>query len=183
MATTLGTRVWYEAPDHWRVEHYSLRDPDYLTVYVTDGETLWLYNSDGNTFSRQALSEPAQEAVRPPQFGPVAAENLQQYMDDQKDSDSDYWDVVRETEPVRGIDAVQLVQACCDDGNRVHQLIGQKRYWIDPTYNFLLRLEETSPGVGGRTLYDMVEIEYNPGFDDGIFTFDPPEGATEVPPP
>jgi outer membrane lipoprotein-sorting protein len=60
--------------------------------------------------------------------------------------------------------------------------MSEHRYWIDPVYNFLLRLEEKSQGTGGVVLYEVTDVEYNPDLDDALFRFEPPAGATEVPP-
>ena len=54
---------------------------------------------------------------------------------------------------------------------------------FDPTYNFLLRIDETVANLGGETLYELSDVQYNPKIDEQLFTFEPPAGVTEVPPP
>jgi outer membrane lipoprotein-sorting protein len=54
---------------------------------------------------------------------------------------------------------------------------------IDPTYNFLLRLTETTSPLGGQTVYEVTDVQYNPALDDGVFSFKAPDGAREVSPP
>ena len=43
MQTTIGVRVWYQAPNQWRIEHYSVPTGDLHDVVISDGETTWYY--------------------------------------------------------------------------------------------------------------------------------------------
>lgn len=178
----LGVKVWYEAPDRWRVEHYQPGTGELVSVSATDGETLWHYAALEGTYSEAPLDGPTQEAVGAPLFGPVRHENLRAFMDKESDSPEPTWEVAGGREAIAGIDALRLEQYCCRDG-QIDQRMGEKTYWFDPTYNFLLRLEEKSLGTGGVVLYEMSEVHYNPDLDDSLFVFEPPPGTTEIPPP
>jgi outer membrane lipoprotein-sorting protein len=61
--------------------------------------------------------------------------------------------------------------------------MSEQRFWVDPTYLFILRIEERSLGTGGEVLYDVTDVEYNPDLDEELFRFEPPEGVREVSPP
>jgi DNA-binding CsgD family transcriptional regulator/outer membrane lipoprotein-sorting protein len=175
--TTLSVRVWHEAPDRWRVEHLDASAGSPRSVQITDGTIVWYHNVLEATYSRQ----PAEAGARyGPLFGPITADSIADYMEEQADGPSHYW-LDPASEQVAGIDAVTIVQVCCRSGP-VDQRISEQRFWIDPVYNFLLRLEEKSLGTGGVVLYEVTDLEYNPDLDDALFRFEPPPGVTETPP-
>lgn len=171
----LGARVWHEAPDRWRVERYERTTGQLTNLQVTDGETVWSYSVSEATYSRK----PAEAGVRyGPLLGPVASDTLRQYMEDSSDGPAHYWEALQ-TQEMNGINTLILKQSCCRD-ETLSQLLSEDRYWVDPTYNFLLRLEETRLPLGGFTLYELVDLQYNPQLNEGLFSFDPPDGVSEV---
>jgi len=178
----LGTRVWYDAPDKWRVERYQPATGETLSVSTTDGETIRHYDARNGTYSQTPLDATPEQAVAAPLFGPIRSENLRTFMDQESDSPVPTWEMKDTREAILGIDALRLGQYCCRDG-RVDQRMGEKTYWVDPTYNFLLRLEEKSLGTNSVILYEITDLQYNPDLDDSLFVFEPPPGVTEVPPP
>jgi DNA-binding CsgD family transcriptional regulator len=182
--TTMRAEVWYEAPNKWRT-HYSGGDPtvQLSSVHVTDGETEWHYDAnDGTYYEKPAGLDPVRGiGARAPRFGPHNAENLDGLMEAESGGPSHYWEV-EGPEEVQGIPALRLAKFCCREG-ALNQLISEERWWVDPTYLFVLRVEQKSPGTGGEILFDVTSVEYNPDLEDEMFIFDPPDGAKEVPPP
>jgi DNA-binding CsgD family transcriptional regulator/outer membrane lipoprotein-sorting protein len=186
MRQTLQFKVWHQAPDEWRVEWFDANS-ELRTITIADGETFWRANWRMDrpevTYSREPIEPGVNDRANAPHaFGPVEAENLNALMEAESDGPAHYWEVQDEREAILGIDALRLVQVCCRSG-AVDQRMGEQWWWIDPTYNFLLRLEERSPGPGGLSIYEMTDIQYNPDLDESLFVFEPPEGAVEVRPP
>ena len=181
MQTTIGVRVWYQAPNQWRIEHYSVPTGDLHDVVISDGETTWYYKVAEATYYQDP---PVHQVLRGAHrgLGPLPAITFSSTWRTRATDQAITGPLRTVASSIQGIQAVLLVQACCDDGT-LKQLLGEQHYWIDPTNNFLLRIDETVANLGGETLYELSDVQYNPKIDEQLFTFEPPAGVTEVPPP
>jgi outer membrane lipoprotein-sorting protein len=170
-------RAWYEAPDKWRRE-YGYTDPlfsDLTTVHVSDGETASYLDGRANVYYEQALTEALREAgsvisIAIP-LGPYPGDIVQRWTGRRPDLRS--FSVSDDELLGRAVKVLDLVRS---DGDTV-------KLWFDPAYNFILAAESVQAGPRKSPQIvraEVIDLQYDAQFEDGLFRFEPPPGARRV---
>lgn len=154
-------------------------------ILVSDGGTLWQYLPTQSEYTRQDTADLPTGAAETIVLGFTA-----QYMGI-ADSVATAHIVDHETTEMgdREVDAI-VIELTYKEGETPPEMEGvMKRVWIDSTSHLVVREEftmhhPTSDGgsVRSDSTLNLVRADVGEAVDDALFTFTPPDGATEVEP-
>jgi outer membrane lipoprotein-sorting protein len=176
-------RGWYHAPDRWRFEFGDSNPERALAggAYVSDGENVWFYSSETNTYSRQSTAD--YYANYPPELrgaplfpslsiliGPLPG-GRDAFL---SDSGTYGWTVLERSEG--GVIAGRETEFV-----RLGVQGGEMHLWLDRQYSFVLRY--VVPGGGSmadRLTVEVAGVSFDQHVDEGRLVFAAPEGSREV---
>ena len=191
-------RAWYSKPERWRFEFgdFAAGIPEEGTLMLSDGEDVWVYNAETNTYSRQAIDSyfagvppemrglflPTSLLIGPFPFGP---EMLQQGLtgDWRLEEQADGPMIAGRPTTLYRYSVPSGVAnddpASPSDGAQEPER-GDLSLWVDRDYPFVLRYEANNPGSSNaHLLVEITELTLNEPVDVSRFQFDAPEAALE----
>lgn len=156
---------------------------DGSVILVSDGETLWQYLPDSGQYTRQAASELPEGAAESVVLG--FTEQYMRLTDAVESAHVVDGQAIRLGE--RDIDTV-VMELMYKEGETPPELEGVvKRVWIDRATHMVAREQftmhyPTSDGgsVRSDSVLQLMRADFGADVDDALFTFTPPEGATEI---
>ena len=166
-------RSWFEAPNRWRWEYAYASNPDQSdSLQISDGQSVTTYSARTNTYQVRpaAAAQPPGRGLPMALFilGPLPADSLEAFLAQEEYSGH------RRAGQDKILDrTVEVVEV--DSGESKLTL------WIDMKRLFVLRYL-LGPGPSGRGAIEaeIVDLRYNQDIPAGVFSFEPPEGATEA---
>jgi outer membrane lipoprotein-sorting protein len=181
----VSSKGWYEAPDLWRIETVSLGTDGrtYLSVQVSDGDTVLTYDAFKSTYYRESLATFRGSTWQaghgrpdlPPAFGVGGFPG----------GDVDAWIESRRQSiwPPRLTDHHEIlgypVEVYLVGGHDSALYVS-----ISRDLGMSLRYEARVPaGFVGAYIDEVTKLEVNPPIKDGLFDYEPPAGARRVDPP
>lgn len=158
---TATQEVWMRGSDEMRSELIESDEPQAFDVMVANGSTTWMYDEDEN---RAVVTELAMSPDEAEAFGDELA-------------DSFYADMAPSVEGTDTVaDREVYVLELTPDGEDA--MYEEATLWIDQeTYYPLKQESTTSVGVEMSMTVEFESVDFDPGLDDDLFTFDPPEDA------
>ncbi len=203
------TRVkwWSESVERWRweLEQDAVETFEEVDSFsLSDGEAVWFYDAAENSYQRTVPFElPAEFTAMPfPSvvlFGPANHPSLDDLAGDFLSRGEDvevfvggtdtYLDAATTLLDYRPTWRERSVTATAPNANgdptpepvETTSSGGVGRMWVDEDRMFVLRHEIDGQSNRQYVLVEVTFVDYEPAFDDELFTFEPPEGANETP--
>jgi len=164
--------VWEKSPNKVRAEILEASEDRFTgTILVSDGQQAWYYEPARNQVMVGAPGE--METPLPQEMLAELQDVIQQVLDV---SDVE----LQGSETVAGRDAYKLLLTPKEGAEQ--QVLpgdGAVTIWVDQEQWFILKATYEG-GAFGQGGMEVVGFELNPGLDDGLFTFQVPEGAQVV---
>ncbi len=162
--------VWEKQPAQARVEVLETGQAELDgMVAVTDGQTFWLYS-------------PAEDQVATGDVGdmPDAAQIIAGGMEApiQWVLDNSNVELLGE-EKIADTKTYKLSLTPKEDAASPWPIVGTATLWVDKKQWIVLKAHFVAPNIGEGTV-QVRSFELNPGLDDGLFTFQVPEGAEVI---
>ncbi len=161
--------IWQKRPDKVRVELPQTKPARFTdTVIVTNGQTAWLYIPNEN-----------QVLVVETSVMPAYAQAMSQGVNGLIQQVLDASDIeLLGQEEVSGTGAYKLSLAPSEDQERSLPLSDTATLWVDEEQWIVLKADFDFSGLEG-TMH-VRSFELNPGLDEGLFSFEVPQGAEVV---
>ena len=149
-------------------------DPAFVQLIV--GDELLIYIAEDNQYLESTPSPRQLPAIgHAPDLGPLPVQDIDEFFEALKSTSlTPYVLQFDGTEAVAGVEASVYRLY---DPDKVEETL---TFWIDEGAMFLLAYEHNASTV--EVTLRIVELEYNPDFAPGRFTFEPPPGAEKVEP-
>ncbi len=204
------TKVWYAAPDHWRIERYYVTPPaepalagvfkPNPNVTARNGPIAWTYDASSHTYaSRSPLSSPVAPSAAPLRFEaavlgepfPSTARGLSALLKGLAACDTAKIVPISMPKVVGRAMALGRPAYVIDFGARpcdwasasAHEIMGRRLIWVDQQTFFVLKSERYSVYRTAQ-LADRATVtglQYNVAIPASRFVFTPPPGARLAP--
>ena len=191
-APALFFEGWYEAPHktRWEIGQELGENREISGVFVTDGVYLYTYSPETNSYGLERLDVPNEGPLLFPtnfMIGPHSA--LDEFL-----ADKTGWEPTRLGEATV-LDRMTVVvevfpwvssSTFATDASGTSMMsrtgYGKGTFWFDAQFPFVMRLIVDLDGHDpARSFHaEVIEVEFNGELPEGIFDFEPPEGAQQA---